>query len=183
MKDFTFITGNQNKADYLAKLLGLDVKHYSLDLDEIQSVDLKEVVSHKARQAFAITGAPALVEDVSLEFNALSGLPGTFIKFFVENAGLEETCRMLDGFSDRSAVARCAYAYYDGNELTIIEGSIKGDIAPSPSGGTLGFGWDKIFIPEGYGGRVRSDLEPDEYDALYLKIKPIEKLRIFLSGN
>ena len=58
MKDITFVTGNQKKADYLAKYLGFPVKHQKLDLDEIQSLDLKQIVEHKVRQAFIEAVAP-----------------------------------------------------------------------------------------------------------------------------
>ncbi len=183
MKQPIFITGNQNKADYLAKLLGLELDHRKVDLDEIQSVDLHEVVAHKAKQAYEVIGEPVLIEDVSLEFAALGGLPGPFIKFFVETTGLEAICRMLDGFEDRSATAKCAYGYFDGSRLEVIEGSIEGTIAQQPSAGEMGFGWDKIFIPSGYGGRTRADLEQEEYDTLYSKIKSIDQLRQFLSSN
>src|SRR4051812_45378209 len=105
-----FITGNQNKADYLARLLGVELEHRKINLDEIQSADLNEIVSHKVKQAYAVAGCPVLVEDVSLGFSALGGLPGPFIKFFVEvEDGLEKLCRMLDGFEDRSAQGACVY--------------------------------------------------------------------------
>jgi inosine triphosphate pyrophosphatase len=99
-----FITGNQNKADYLAKTLGIELEHQKIDLDEIQSVNPLAIVEHKVRQAYNIIQKPVLVEDVSLVFNALDGLPGPFIKFFVDaENGLENLCHMLDGFDDRSA--------------------------------------------------------------------------------
>lgn len=44
MQEIIFITGNQRKADYLAKYLNHRVAHKKLDLDEIQSMDLKEIV-------------------------------------------------------------------------------------------------------------------------------------------
>ena len=47
----TFITGNQNKADYLARLLGMEIVHQKVDLDELQSTSLHEIVEHKVRQA------------------------------------------------------------------------------------------------------------------------------------
>jgi inosine triphosphate pyrophosphatase len=52
MQTITFITGNQKKADNLSRLIGMSVEHIKLDLDEIQSLDLREVVEHKARQAY-----------------------------------------------------------------------------------------------------------------------------------
>ena len=93
MANITFITGNQDKADYLAKYLGHPVDHLKLDLDEIQSLELKEIVEHKVRQAYEKVKKPVIVEDVSLEFEALGGLPGPFIKFFVEKVPFERMQR------------------------------------------------------------------------------------------
>lgn len=120
MQSVTFITGNQKKADYLAKYLGFPVEHRKIDLDELQSLDLYEIVEHKVKQAYEIVKSPVLVEDVSLEFSALGRLPGTFIKFFLLEMPYEKVCELLDG-KDRSAVARCVYAYYDGTQLQYFE--------------------------------------------------------------
>ncbi len=57
------------------------VDQLNVELDEIQSLDLQTIVKHKAQQAYEIVKGPVLVEDVSLEFNALGKLPGTFISF------------------------------------------------------------------------------------------------------
>lgn len=177
-----FITGNQDKADYLARLLGVPITHQKVDLDEIQSLDLKKIVEHKARQAYEVVQRPVIVDDVSLEFTALSGLPGPFIKFFVDTTGLVAVCKMLNGFNDRSAVARGAFGYFDGNQLEVFSSELTGSIAEAPRG-TSGFGWDKIFIPEGYGGKTRAELSHNEDDASYLQIKPIEQLRDFLANQ
>lgn len=75
LQKITFITGNAKKAEYLEKYLGFPVAHEKLDLDEIQSLDLREIVEHKAKQAYEKIGSPVLVEDVSLEFTALGRLP------------------------------------------------------------------------------------------------------------
>jgi len=95
MQRITFITGNQHKADYLEKYLGFSVGHIKLDLNEIQSLDLNEIVEHKVKEAYAKIKKPVLVEDASLEFSALGRLPGPFIKFFIEEMGLEKICSML----------------------------------------------------------------------------------------
>ena len=177
----TFITGNQHKADYLARLLGLPIVHQKVDLDEIQSTTLREVVEHKARQAYEVVKAPVIVDDVSLEFNALGGLPGPFIRFFVE-AGTEKLCRMLDGFTDRTAVGKAGIGYFDDHNFHYFEGTIPGVIADTPRG-TGGYGWDDIFIADGYGGRTRAELSAEEYDVLYQKIRPVEALRLYLIGR
>lgn len=177
-----FITGNQNKADYLAKLLSLPLEHQKINLDEIQSVSLEEVVEHKVRQAYEIAQRPVLVEDVALSFEALGGLPGPFVRFFVEApSGLENLCRMLDGFDDRAAVASCVFGYYDGQKLELLRGDLRGKIADHPRG-EGGFGWDKIFCPEGYDGKTRAELTPEQNDITYTTIKPITELREFLKN-
>lgn len=178
----TFITGNQHKADYLQKLLGLQIAHQKVELDEIQSTNLDEIVTHKAKKAYEILQEPVLVEDVSLEFVALKGLPGPFIKFFVEQTGLEATSHLLDGFSDRSAVAKCTFGYFDGTMLELFHGSLAGEIATEPRGDG-GYGWDRIFIPKGYGGKTRAELSQAKNEESYQIIKPIAQVREFLSQN
>ena len=56
MNKITFITGNQSKADYFAKYLGISVDHRKVELDEIQSLNLREIVEHKVKQAYKIVG-------------------------------------------------------------------------------------------------------------------------------
>lgn len=178
MKAVTFITGNQHKADYLSRILGVPLRHQAVDLTEIQSTSLEEVVEHKVRQAYVVAKCPVLVEDVALGFTALGGLPGPFIKFFVEAPnGLEKLCRMLDGFDDRSAVAACVFGYYDGEQIKLFRAELGGVIAKHPAGNG-GFGWDKIFCPDGYEGKTRAELTPDEDAGTF---KPIATVRQFLT--
>ncbi len=176
----TFITGNQAKADALAAWLGFEVTHKKLELDEIQSVNNREIAEHKARQAFQMLQSPVLIEDVSLEFNALSGLPGPFIKWFVENPGLRATAKMLDGFSDKSATATCTWAYFDGAKLEFIEGFQYGTIAPEPRG-SGGWGWDAIFIPDG-NTITRGEMAIEQYEKSYTDSKNYPALRELLKN-
>lgn len=175
-----FITGNQNKADYLAKTLGIELEHQKLELDEIQSADPYAVIEHKVRQAYGIIQKPVLVEDVSLAFTALHGLPGPFIKFFVDaKDGLENLCRMLDGFGDRSAFASVIYGYFDGQDIKFIAGRLDGTVADHPRG-QGGYGWDKIFEPEDYNGLTRAELSAEQDIESYNKLRDLDSLRSLL---
>lgn len=162
MSSFVLITGNQQKADYLAKWLDTPVEHRKVDLDEIQSLDLRTVVEHKARQAHAIVGSPVLVEDVALTFTAMGRLPGTFVKWFLEEVGQEGLCRIADSLEHRQAEAAIMYALYDGEEMQICKAIQKGTISMHPRG-TNGFGWNHIFQPE------HSDLTYGEMDEATFK--------------
>jgi inosine/xanthosine triphosphate pyrophosphatase family protein len=87
---------------------------------------------------------------------------------------------MLDGFDDRSAYASVVYGYFDGVEMKIIPGKLAGVIAQSPRG-EGGYGWDKIFEPEGYGGLTRAELSPEQDIESYNKLRDFDALRAFLN--
>lgn len=178
MANVTFITGNQDKADYLSKYLGYPVDHVKLNLDEIQSTDLNKIVEHKVRQAYELLEKTVIVEDVALEFEALGDLPGPFIKFFIEKMPLELICSMIANGLSRKATARCVFGYFDGKELELFEGHLNGEIPEKPSGNN-GYGWDKIFIPEGY-KTTRASLGEEDDKKTYLKIKPFAQLKTYL---
>lgn len=178
MTDVVFITGNQRKVDYLANHLGYPIEHVRIDLDEIQSLDLREVVHHKVRQAYTALERPVLVEDTGLECVALGKLPGPLIRWFIEELSLDGICRLLDG-KERTAVARCVFGYYDGKEEMYFEGGIVGNISHIPAGNG-GFGFDPIFIPEGY-SVTRAELSAEDDRITYLKMKPFDQVKTFLS--
>lgn len=54
---------------------------------------------------------PVICEDTSLCFNAMNGLPGVYIKWFLESIGLDGLNKMLIGFDDKTAYAQCIFGY------------------------------------------------------------------------
>lgn len=181
MREFTFITGNEHKANYLRKWLELPVEHHAVDLDEVQSLSLRIVTEHKARQAYDILKRPVLVEDVGFTFKAMGRLPGPFIKWFLEELGDEGLCRLADGLEHRRAHVSIIYAWYDGQEVHLFENHVEGEVAASPRG-TYGFGWNAIFIPEG-SDKTYAEMTDDEVRPLSLRAQAIEKLKAFLLDN
>lgn len=177
----TFITGNAAKAEQLSRHLDHPVLHKKLELVEIQSLDLKEVVEHKVKEAYRQINAPVMVEDVSLTFNALGKLPGPLIKWFLhelDNAGL---ARLLNAYEDRSAIAEVCVGIYDGNELHMFDGQRKGSIAAEPRG-EQGFGWDPIFIPEGH-SKTWAEMDIEEQKETSMRRIALKKLEAFLKSQ
>lgn len=181
MKNVVYVTGNENKARYFTKLIGLDIAHQPADVDEIQSLDQAEVVTAKAREAYKILNRPVLIEDTSLRLACMNRLPGTFIKWFIEEIGLEKICRLADADPDRRATASCIYAFYDGDELKLFTGMSDGKIPEHPRG-DAGFGWNPVFIPDGY-DQTLGEMDDKTFTSEYLKIKPIEEVRAFLTSK
>lgn len=176
--DLIFITGNPHKAKYVAEWLGHNIAHRKLDLDELQTLDLHELVSHKARQAYELVGGPVLVEDAQLTFGAFGRLPGPFIKWFLQELGPAGIPRLLADFSDKTAIGTICYALFDGITLRFFEGTMRGTIAPKPRGAG-GFGFDAIFINEGY-NQTRAEMPEQDYAATSYRKMALDKLATFL---
>ena len=179
MERLTFVTGNPNKAKYLSHVFDIPVEHTKLDLAEIQSLDLKEIVIDKAARAYAILKTPLLVEDISLTFVALNKLPGPLIKWFLESLGNEGLCRLLDGKNDRTALAEVEFAYCDEAGVQTFGGFSRGSIAPETRGQN-GYGWDPIFIPEGSDTTWGEMEDADRFSDTHLRRIALEKLKEFL---
>ncbi len=176
--ELTFITGNAAKAEQLGRHLEHPVAHKKLDLPEIQSLDLHEIVEHKVKEAYKQVGGIVLVEDTSLTFSALGQLPGPLIKWFLTSLGNEGLCKILDSYDDRSAVAEVCFGLYDGTELKMFDGSAKGTVPTLPKG-EKGFGWDPAFIPEGY-EKTWGEMDAEEQQETSMRRVALKKLEAYL---
>lgn len=171
-----FATGNHQKLKEFEEILGIKLNHSDLDLEEIQSVDVEEVAIHKARQAYGLLKEPVIVEDTGLCFEELNGLPGALVKFFIKKLTLDQICSLIK--KDRRAVAVTCIAYFDGKEAKVFRGETKGEIAEKPRG-VNGFGWDPIFIPEGY-SRTFAELSSEEKTGKFMRKEAIKNLKEFI---
>ncbi|MDB5266225.1 MAG: non-canonical purine pyrophosphatase [Parcubacteria group bacterium] len=178
MSNLTFITGNEGKAKYLGDYFHLPVAHTKLDLKEIQSLDLEEVVKDKAKRAYEIVKSPVLVEDVSLVFKGMKSLPGPLIKWFLETLDNEGLCRLVDGLDTRDALAEVQFAICDESGVRIFSGSMEGIIANAPKG-EMGFGWDPIFIPKGH-EKTWAEMNDDEKHNTSMRKIALEKMFEYL---
>lgn len=180
MVKITFITNTEGKAIEAQEILGKDfmVTHKKVDLDEIQTIDGKEVIEKKAKEAFSILKGPVLVEDTSLYFNAWKGLPGALVRWFLDAVECEGICKMMKNEKDRNAYTESAIAFYDGKNMKIVTGKVEGSVPVAPKG-DKGFGWDPIFIPNGY-KKTFAEMGMEEKSKISMRKKALEKLRSYL---
>jgi inosine triphosphate pyrophosphatase len=175
---YTFITGNPHKAKHYEQWLGSHVPHHNLDLDEIQTFDLHELVEHKARQAYSILKKPVMIEDAQLYFTALGRLPGPFIKWFMLELTPAGVAKLLDGYSDRSARGVDCIGLFDGQTMRFFEGEMHGTIA-TEARGNGGFGFDPLFINDGY-NVTRAQMSEEDYATTSYRKQAIDKLVDYL---
>lgn len=178
MKSLTFITGNASKAAQLGQYLQLPIAHTKLDIPEIQSLDLEEVATAKARTAFGMLGSAVLVEDTALTFEALNSLPGPLVKWFLESLGNDGLARLLQNQSNRRALAETCFALCDESGVHIFRSARAGTIAETPRG-AAGFGWDPLFIPEGW-SFTWAEMSAEQQEATSLRKDAISRLRDYL---
>lgn len=157
------VTGNPSKLVEARRLIpGLG--SVSLDLPEIQSLDLLEVLRHKGDAARQEVDGPVVVEETGLELPALGGFPGPLVKWMLHAVGPEGIARIVQAEGDPAATARCALLYLDGEREVIAEGSTTGQLV-LPGRGDQGFGWDPVFQPRG-SERTYGEMAPEEKDAI-----------------
>lgn len=184
LRAVTFATGNANKLREVQSILsegGIALKSKSLDLPELQGTP-DEIAIAKCKAAADIIKGPVLTEDVALEFTALNGLPGPYIKWFVKQIGLEGLNKMLAGFEDKSATAVCTFAFCRGPGYPCItfRGSTSGKIVPAR--GHTGFGWDAIFQPDGYDSTY-AELDKTIKNRISHRYKALEQVRLYLQDE
>lgn len=177
----TFVTGNPKKLEEVKRLLSgtdFDFQNRNIDLPELQG-EPHDIAQEKCRLAALQIEGPCLTEDTSLCFNALQGLPGPYIKWFLQKCGHDGLNRMLVGFDDHSAYAQTIFAYTEGpnQEILLFEGRTDGTIVP-PRGKT-DFGWDPIFeCSEGdMAGKTYAEMSVDEKNVISHRAKSMRKLQ------
>ena len=161
LDDLVFVTSNRGKLREAEAVLGRKLDHCDLDLPELQTLDLREVVRGKARAAWERLERPVLVEDTSLELTGLGGFPGPLIRWLLVSVGPAGICKIANSFDDSGATARCLVCATDGSAEIFGEGVVTGTIAPSPRGAG-GFGWDVAFVPSEGGGRSYGEMSEEE---------------------
>eukprot|EP00601_Ochromonadales_sp_CCMP2298_P009023 CAMPEP_0173202616 /NCGR_PEP_ID=MMETSP1141-20130122/19072_1 /TAXON_ID=483371 /ORGANISM="non described non described, Strain CCMP2298" /LENGTH=209 /DNA_ID=CAMNT_0014128001 /DNA_START=139 /DNA_END=768 /DNA_ORIENTATION=- len=179
----TFVSSNQMKVREVQMILGdnfpWELRTHSVELFEPQAPPI-EVSRSKCRQAVNICQGPVIVEDTSLCFNALNGLPGPYIKWFYEAVGNEGLAKMLEGYEDKTAYAQCVLSFSlgPGHDPISFVGSTDG-VVVKPLG-PQGFGWDPIFQPLGH-DRSFAEMTREEKNKLSHRFKAFREFKAFVN--
>ncbi|MDP4207203.1 MAG: RdgB/HAM1 family non-canonical purine NTP pyrophosphatase [Bacteroidota bacterium] len=167
LQKIIFATNNAHKLKEIQHLIG---DHFSLqslkdigfegDIPETRPT-LEGNALDKARFIYDRFQQPCFADDTGLEVTALNGEPGVYSARYagpLENFGtednrskanIEKVLAKLANASDRSARFRTVIAYIDGKDEYLFEGIVNGRIIVENLGDG-GFGYDPVFIPEGY---------------------------------
>lgn len=192
-----FVTGNPDKLAEARRLWGAEgeagvgptFEGVALELPEIQSLDLREVLRAKGAEAWRRLSRPLVVEETGFEIDAFGGFPGPLVKWMLEAMGAEGMARaalaMVERTAEREgvaagAVARCMVLFRDGDREVAGEGVARGTLV-IPGRGEGGFGWDPVFLPEGE-VRTYGELSGEEKDRIGHRGKAWRELKKKLGG-
>lgn len=185
-------TRNNKKKEELLSLLGDLVKVITLDeipgVPEVKEDGLSfaENAQKKAEQVAIATGEYVLADDSGLEVDALQGQPGIYsARFAGEAANDNQNNRKLlelmkeVPWEKRTARFRCVIAVANANNwLEMVEGVCEGRIGFEPRG-EGGFGYDPLFIPEGY-DQTFAELSAEVKNAISHRGRALKKAEVIL---
>ena len=192
MNRIILATRNKHKTEEIKTILS-DLRLEILTLDDFPDVPmLKEEGStfqenslQKAHTVHLHTRIPALADDSGLEVFFLNGRPGVIsARYAGDGATDEENNEKLLGQMRgvaprrRRAQFRAVLTLFGDNGTEVTEGICPGRLAESPRG-TNGFGYDPIFIPDGF-SRTYAELTFEEKNKISHRAKALEKMREIL---
>lgn len=160
-----FATNNSHKLEEIRQILGESIEVLSLadincheDIPETAPT-IEGNAMMKARYVYDKYGTPCFADDTGLEVEALDGAPGVYSARYAGGEGHDSEANMrkllheMEGKENRRAQFRTVIALIeqkDGKPVAhTFEGKIEGHISDEKRG-TSGFGYDPIFVPEGY---------------------------------
>ena len=145
----------------------------------------------KARLAAEGSGLAALSDDSGLCVDALGGAPGVHTADWAETPDgrdwmlamqtVEDRLRALGAGVSRRAEFACTLAvvWPDGREAT-FEGRVPGTLVWPPRG-TLGFGYDPVFVPEGH-AQTFAEMDPAQKHGISHRAKAFARLKAALAA-
>lgn len=181
IQKITFVTSNKGKFGEAQQILDIPLKMVKHELDELQSLNLEKIVKHKIEQAAKIVKEPFIVDDTGIYMHEWKGFPGPFVKFIYEQGGCELFLKMLERTKSRKGYALCVIGFYDGKTTHIFTGKTNLTIAEKVRG-SIGWGFDPIFIPEGQ-NQTYAEMGEVEKNKVNHRKKALQKLQQFIKKN
>lgn len=178
-KKILFITGNKKKVEEIKAITGFNVVAKNLEISEIQALDVEEVAKAKVLEAFKLIGKPVVVDDTGMYIDALNGLPGALVTWFLNKLKPKGIVKLLVHEKNRKATVSTCIAYADQDGARIFTGTVRGKIADSLRGRN-DFGYDPIFIPDGH-NKTYGEMSRKEKNEISMRKIALLKFKKFLS--
>ena len=185
-----FATNNAHKLGEVVAILGanyevLSLREIGCDADIPETADtFAGNALQKAKYVKEHYGYDCFADDSGLEVDALDGEPGVYSARYSgggSEANMDKLLHNLMGKSDRGAQFRTVIALLIGEDTQLFEGVVRGNIIEERRG-EGGFGYDPIFVPEGY-NLTFAELGSEVKNRISHRAKAVEQLAQYLNEN
>jgi XTP/dITP diphosphohydrolase len=167
MRELVIATNNKHKIEEISKMISSNIKLLTLkdigcfeEIPEDQNT-LEGNAQQKAMFVYNKYAYDCFADDTGLEVEALNGEPGVFSARYSKDEAPDipekdrpeynmiKLLRKLKGITNRKAAFRTSICLVEKGKTRFFEGKIEGIIIDEKLG-ERGFGYDPIFIPNGY---------------------------------
>lgn len=184
MKELLIATHNIHKKEEIQQILGSDfliksLSDYNLN-DEIieDGKTFHENALIKAKYCFEKTGIPSLGDDSGLVVAALDGRPGIHSARYASDhnfpKNISKVLEEMNGIANRKAYFITVLCYYSADTIEYFEGRVYGNLLKKNKG-HQGFGYDPIFVPDGY-EKTFAEMTAEEKNKISHRKKAIDSL-------
>lgn len=198
MKTLVFASNNAHKLSEVRAILdGLfeikSLKEIGCDADIPETgLTFRENALQKAQYVKEHFGYDCFADDSGLQVEALGGEPGVYSARYAvingqsidegkDEANMNVLLGKLAGIANRTACFRTSIALILDGEIHYFDGTVSGYIIDEKRGNG-GFGYDPIFVPEGY-DKTFAELGNDVKNGISHRARAVSKLVEFLKGN
>ncbi|MEE9449053.1 MAG: RdgB/HAM1 family non-canonical purine NTP pyrophosphatase [Ignavibacteriaceae bacterium] len=188
MKKIIFASGNEGKVAEVRKILSeLNIQIVSLlDVDFIGEIEengdsFEENAKIKAIGIFNNYKLPTIADDSGLVVEQLNGEPGIYSARYAGIGSDDEAnnIKLLENLSSKPEPHRakfvCSAAYYSGKEIYVTVGEVYGKLI-SEARGTNGFGYDPLFVPDGY-SKTMAELDSRTKNSISHRFKAFDQIK------
>lgn len=187
--ELVFATNNAHKLEEVRQILGDRFTVHSLkeigcteDIPETGDT-FQDNALQKARYVKEHYGYDCFADDTGLEVKALGGAPGVHSARYAgdhdSEANMTKLLRELEKKPDRSAQFRTVVALILNGQEVLFEGIVTGKIATERHYGQSGFGYDPLFIPDGF-TETFSQMSPESKNQVSHRGRAVRKLADYL---
>ena len=186
-RKIVFATNNAHKLEEVAAILGenyevLSLREIGCDADIPETADtFAGNALQKAQYVKEHYGYDCFADDSGLEVDVLDGAPGVYSARYSgggSEANMDKLLYNLTGKTERGAQFRTVIALLMGEETQLFEGIVRGAIIEERRG-ERGFGYDPIFVPEGY-EHTFAELGSEVKNRISHRAKAVEQLAHYL---
>lgn len=192
MKELIFATNNGHKLSEVRQLLEGSVvikslRDINLEGDIPETADtLQGNALQKAEWIYSRTGKDCFADDTGLEVDALDGAPGVYsARYAGEHCSFDDNMNKLlkamDGKENRKARFRTVICLIENGERRYFEGIVEGTITTEKHGAE-GFGYDPIFLPDGY-AQTFAEMPPELKNRISHRGRAVQKLVEYLKKS